>query len=302
MTKFLCCCHKEAAENLKDAEQYLDRLTWVADPLAIQAWTQEIAHAKATRLVDLAIMDIYGACAMSGTAAPGDSLALPDKPLMQKSAKLLWLEMALMVEERQWVITVVHTSIFDTSLRIDIQQHVWHLSCNPCGDEHQKIEKLHTSLAPLLIELSWLQVSMGVFQCAMTLPLDPNIATWWATTWWWTRAIWSKSKSWCRGPVVSLGCCCSRSWWNTCADCAAMALMQSILTPYIFSGPPGWRSNSLFAVQPECISLGWWHRTWPSKTTSQSPTSSVMGTHFLEIISLFRCHLQGPPERGQNLY
>ena len=46
-------------------------------------------------------MDIYGAHAMSGTAVPEDSLVPSDKPPMQKSAKLLWLEMALMVEERQ---------------------------------------------------------------------------------------------------------------------------------------------------------------------------------------------------------
>ena len=70
------------------------------------------------------------------------------------------------------MITVMHTSIFDTRFKIDIWQWVWHLSCDPHGNEHQKIEKLRTSLAPLLVELSWLQVSMGVFQCVMTLPLD----------------------------------------------------------------------------------------------------------------------------------
>ena len=53
-------------------------------------------------------------------------------------------------------------------------QCVWHLSRDPRGDEHQKIEKLHTSLAPLLVELTQLQVNAGVFQCATTLPLDPT--------------------------------------------------------------------------------------------------------------------------------
>jgi hypothetical protein len=36
MTKFLACQHKEAAENLEQAARYLDQLTQVADPLAIQ--------------------------------------------------------------------------------------------------------------------------------------------------------------------------------------------------------------------------------------------------------------------------
>ena len=64
-------------------------------------WTQEIAHAEGTRLVDPAVMDIYGAYAMFSTAALADSQVPTDKPPVQKSAKQLWLEMALMVEERQ---------------------------------------------------------------------------------------------------------------------------------------------------------------------------------------------------------
>jgi len=37
MTNFLSCHHKEAAENLEEADKYLDQLTRAADPLAIQA-------------------------------------------------------------------------------------------------------------------------------------------------------------------------------------------------------------------------------------------------------------------------
>ena len=99
--KFLCCRHKEAAENLESAEHYLDELTQVADPLAIQAWTQEIEHAEANRLVDPAVMDIYGAHATPGTMAPEESPAPSDQHPPQKSPKQLWLEMALIIEERQ---------------------------------------------------------------------------------------------------------------------------------------------------------------------------------------------------------
>ena len=101
MMKFLCHCHKEAAKNLEEAEKYLDQLTRVADPLAIQAWTQEIEHAEATRLVDPAVMDIYGTRAKPGTAAPEDSTAPTPVHSPQKSPMKVWLEMALMVEERQ---------------------------------------------------------------------------------------------------------------------------------------------------------------------------------------------------------
>ena len=101
MMKFLSRCHKEAAENLESAEHYLDELTQVADPLAIQAWTQEIEHAEANRLVDSAVMDIYGARAAPSMMAPDDSPAPSDQQPPQKSPKQLWLEMALIIEERQ---------------------------------------------------------------------------------------------------------------------------------------------------------------------------------------------------------
>jgi len=52
---------------------------------------------------------------------------------------------------------------------------VRHLRRDPRADERQKIEKLRTSLAPLLVELTRLQVDAGVFQCASTLPLDPTL-------------------------------------------------------------------------------------------------------------------------------
>ena len=99
--KFLCHCHKEAAENLESAEHYLDELTQVANPLAIQAWTQEIEHAEANRLVDPAIMDIYGAHAAPGMTVPENSPVLSDQQPPWKSPKQLWLEMALIIEERQ---------------------------------------------------------------------------------------------------------------------------------------------------------------------------------------------------------
>ena len=101
MMKFLCRRHKEAAENLESAEHYLDELTQVADPLAIQAWTQEIEHAEANRLVDPAVMDIYGARATPSMTVPEESPAPSDHHPLRKSPKQLWLEMALIIEERQ---------------------------------------------------------------------------------------------------------------------------------------------------------------------------------------------------------
>ena len=57
--KFLACCHILAAENLEEAEKYLDQLTQAADPLPIQCWTEEIEHVEVTRLMNPAGIDIY---------------------------------------------------------------------------------------------------------------------------------------------------------------------------------------------------------------------------------------------------
>ena len=48
---------------------------------------------------------------------------------------------------------------------------MWHLRLELHGNERQK---LRTSLAPLLVELTRLQVGAGVFQCATTLVTDPT--------------------------------------------------------------------------------------------------------------------------------
>ena len=47
-----------------------------------------------------------------------------------------------------------------------------HLGRDPRGDDRQKIEKLRTSLSPLLVELSRLQAAAGIFQCAPAVPRE----------------------------------------------------------------------------------------------------------------------------------
>ena len=101
MIKFLARQHQRATENLEKAEQYLDQLTRVADPIAIQRWTEEIEHAENTRLENPEVMDIYGARAKNGDSAPTTASAAPDDDSTPKSATHLWIEMALMIEERQ---------------------------------------------------------------------------------------------------------------------------------------------------------------------------------------------------------
>ena len=102
MTKFLIRRYKEASENLEVAEQYHEKLTNGADPQALQSWLQEIEQAEKSRLVDPAVMDLYGARVGRRTGPVTDTATDPSAGEEEtRSATELWLEMALMVEEKQ---------------------------------------------------------------------------------------------------------------------------------------------------------------------------------------------------------
>jgi hypothetical protein len=99
MTKSLCRRHKEASETLLHAEQYFNELSQAADMQAVQHWTQQIERAERTRLANPSVMDIYGA---RGADENADT-AIPSAPSRNRSASDIWLEFALMIEEKQYV-------------------------------------------------------------------------------------------------------------------------------------------------------------------------------------------------------
>lgn len=101
MTKFLCQQHKKATLNLEEADEYFAELTSDADDLAVKQWTQEIENAERTRLIDASVMDIYGARVGHTTRDATDLLSAGDDAV-PRSAPELWLELALLIEEKQW--------------------------------------------------------------------------------------------------------------------------------------------------------------------------------------------------------
>jgi hypothetical protein len=173
MTKFLCRQHKNATSNLEEAQQYLAELTNDADDLAIQQWTQEIEDAEQTRLVNAADMDIYG-------ARVGHTQELTDPysggaDAAPTSATKVWLELALLIEEKQWVIVShIDECMFKIIPRIDIRQRLRHYGRDPRGDDRQKLDKMRETLAPLLVELNRLQIAAGVYQCEAPQPPSPQ--------------------------------------------------------------------------------------------------------------------------------
>ena len=99
--EFLAHCHILAAENLEEAKKYLNQLTQAVDPLAIQHWTEEIEHVEVTRLMNPAGMDIYEVTLMHNNGVCGTDMVVPEDNAGSHSPTQLWLEMALLIEEKQ---------------------------------------------------------------------------------------------------------------------------------------------------------------------------------------------------------
>ena len=100
ITKSLCRRHKEASESLVYSEQYFEQLSQAADPQAVQHWTHQIEAAEAARLATPKVMDIYGAKVRNSATSPEESASVSNRA---QSAIEIWLEFALMIEEKQYV-------------------------------------------------------------------------------------------------------------------------------------------------------------------------------------------------------
>ena len=102
ITKFLIHRHKDSLENLEASEKYLNQLTQGANPLNIEHWQHEIETAEATRLDNPTVMDVYGSHRSHGNSTIAEPSAQPDHS-ESPTATELWLQMALMIEEQQYV-------------------------------------------------------------------------------------------------------------------------------------------------------------------------------------------------------
>lgn len=104
MTKSLCRRHKEASETLLHAQQYFNELSQAADIQAVEQWTKQIEQAESQRLSKIKVMDLYGArLADDNLDSATQTGPAPGRP---RSASEIWLEFALMIEEKQYVLWI----------------------------------------------------------------------------------------------------------------------------------------------------------------------------------------------------
>jgi len=103
ITKYLCRRHKEASATLQSSEQYLEELSQTAGPDAVRKWKRQIVAAEASRLTKPKVMDIYRARVMGVSAEAGTSVPSSAPSNRTGSDVEVWLEFALMCEEKQYV-------------------------------------------------------------------------------------------------------------------------------------------------------------------------------------------------------
>jgi len=92
----------------------------------------------------------------------------------------VWIEFALMIEEKQYVLPLPPHLVLIFWLRIEIQQRQRQFGREPRDDDRHKLENLRTSLTPLLAELNRLQAAAGVFQSAQSQSIhrDDQVEEW----------------------------------------------------------------------------------------------------------------------------
>ena len=135
-----------------------------ANPQAVQHWTHQIKAVEAARLTTPKVMDIYGAKVRNSATSPEESASVSNRA---QSAIEIWLDFALMIEEKQYVpIFAFVQNLVIILFRIDVQQCVRQWGREPRDDDRQKIEHLQKSLAMLIAELNRLQSAAGVFNSA----------------------------------------------------------------------------------------------------------------------------------------
>lgn len=152
-----------AAETSHTADQYYTKLVSgiTADDLA--KWQEQIEKAERDRMHDRSVMDILGAARPAAESIAANMVSRPlDDPVME------WINLAIEVQEKQYVLSSSSPLPLAHSIRIEIQDCVRRLAKHPREEDKNQIE----SLRQLLIQR--LTVLGGVQHQAVQQGFDPD--------------------------------------------------------------------------------------------------------------------------------
>ena len=108
MTSSLCHRFIQAAAMSLSTDKYHDRLTDTIDQEWVNRWELEIESAERERKQNISVMDIMGA-----TKPQQEGLVAPEHGTAARDPMSEWIQMAIDIEEKQYVYTVIETGETD---------------------------------------------------------------------------------------------------------------------------------------------------------------------------------------------
>jgi hypothetical protein len=103
LAQALCERFGQAKDMVRTTSEYYAKFTSTISAGAIKKWTQEIETAESKRLQDPQAMDIMGAHQPKSNADLGNLRAEPNRSSEKGNQ---WLHLALLIEERQYVLVM----------------------------------------------------------------------------------------------------------------------------------------------------------------------------------------------------
>jgi hypothetical protein len=151
----LCDRFGQAKDMVHTTSEYYTQFTSTISAGALKKWTKEIESAESRRLEDPHAMDIMGAQQLEITADLAQSGFNSNRPTGAGSE---WLNLALSIEEKQYVFVITHLPIPLTFFnRIDVRDRVKRLQKEPREEFRLEVERLRRTLTTDLIHLQSLR-------------------------------------------------------------------------------------------------------------------------------------------------
>jgi hypothetical protein len=155
----LCDRFGHAKDMVHTTSEYYTKFTSTVSAGALKKWTKEIEEAESKRLEDPSAMDIMRAHQTEQATNTGPS---GGEPSCSIEVGTQWLNLALSIEERQYVLSM---NRFNNSLksfnRIDIRDRVKRLQKEPREDCRLEVERLRRILTTDLIHLQSLHSALN---------------------------------------------------------------------------------------------------------------------------------------------
>jgi len=154
---------------VQETTHYYDQMSSVVSPALQRQWEADIISAESKRYTNPSVMDILGVQQMKMSSEP--------EPIEigRAGANLDWLDLALSIEERQYVKFRCISFLISSSLcRVDVQDKVRRLEKEPREEARAEVERLRQHLTAEFLLLHTLSTTIGEGNSANTVMEDAD--------------------------------------------------------------------------------------------------------------------------------